>query len=120
MPRVLCIDTEPTTIAAIESDGHEVQVGQAGYRTGQSRQSHPPHEFDAIVCDLKKPGCFDRNWWGPGKNHNMSVRLVTDLTLKDNHGKGVSKNPRFVLIRSDYLKPPMHHFAPEDVLNAVN
>lgn len=74
MPRVLCIDTEPSTVGLPGSAAIDVVVGEIGYRTGQPDLRTPPHEVDLILCDLERAACFDRLWWGPGKNDNIQAK----------------------------------------------
>jgi hypothetical protein len=119
MTSVLCLDTEPATIEAIRAKGHSVAVGNLGYRTGMFEQPHPPHEFEAIICDLKKPACFDGTHWGPGANNNTQCKIVEKPTDQMILQSG-SSVPRFKLIQGQQIKTlGRANFDGHAVLNAV-
>ncbi len=69
-------DTEPSIIPMLAEFGYQAKGGSLGYRTGQKRLDAPPHEFDLILIDLKKPACFDMKKWGEGGNNNRSFKLI--------------------------------------------
>lgn len=50
-------------------------TAEMGYRTGQRSFPAVPHEFDLIVCDLRRPACYDMKRWGLG-NDNYHVEVV--------------------------------------------
>jgi hypothetical protein len=119
MPLVLCLDTEPQTIEEIRSGGNTVAVGNLGYRTGTLDQPHPPHEFEAVVFDLKNPACFDARNWGPGGNDNFHCTIVPNPTDETFIQSGASV-PRFKLIQGKQIRETKGpNFDGHDVLNAV-
>lgn len=120
MVSVLCLDTEPETIDALLAGGHEVSSGELGYRKGLFRQPYPPHEFEAVVCDLKKPACFDSLDWGPGaSNNNFQCKLVDQPTDQRIIQSG-SSVPRYKLIQGQQIKEIGHsNFDGHAVLNAA-
>ncbi len=59
MPDILCLDTEPETVASLRRAGHNVAEAPFGYRNGVRQLSVAPHDFDLIVCDLRNPACFE-------------------------------------------------------------
>ena len=67
MAEVLAIDSEPETLETIVAAGHTVHPAEMGYRTAKRRFIVAPHEVDLILCDLKKPACYDSTFWGPGR-----------------------------------------------------
>src|SRR5260370_21536278 len=120
MGKVLCIDTEPETEAAIRAAGHTVSSVEMGYRTGRRNFHAPPHEYDLIVCDLKKPACFDSTHWGPGKNDNLHCTLVKELS---NAGRVQSDKliMNHQLIQETQLPRVIAGtFAPTDVFRAIS
>jgi len=119
MATILCVDSEPETVAAIESAGHNVSVGTLGYRTGIFHQPFPPHEFDAVVCDLKNPACFDALNWGPGGNNNFNCTLATDINDDRIIQSGTSV-PRYKLIQAQQIKEVgRSNFDGHTILNAA-
>ncbi len=121
MAQVLCIDTEPETIQAIQDAGHIVEHGEVGCRTGRPLLVHPPHEFDLLICDLRRPACFDTTYWGPGKNDNYHCKiekLVEDICLHDTQG---NPRPKFEIIHPSQMLPrSVGTFGPTEVFTAVN
>jgi len=120
MGRVLCIDAEPETEAAIRTAGHTVSSVEMGYRTGKRNFHVPPHEYDLIVCDLKKPACFDSTHWGPGANDNFHCVLVKELT-----NGGRVRNEELImnhqLIKESQLPKVLPGtFGPTDVFRAIS
>jgi len=119
MAEILCIDTEADTIEALRSDGHRVDEGSIGYLLGNLDQPYDPRGYDFVVCDLRRPTCFDNESWiaagrsiesyaemkGPGETYQrVAGRLV----------------PSFQLIRRDRMrKGAGRHFNGDDVLDAV-
>jgi hypothetical protein len=75
MAYVISIDTEPETVEALRAEGHAVEMGEIGYRTGQQLLVAPPHESDLLICDLRRPACFDATNWGPGRNDNFRCKI---------------------------------------------
>lgn len=119
MAFVLCLDTEPQTIEAVRSGGNTVAVGNLGYRTGIFDQPHPPHEFEAVVFDLKNPACFDARKWGPGGNDNFHCQIVPNPTDETFIQSG-STVPRFKLIQGKQIRETKGpNFDGHDVLNAI-
>lgn len=120
MTHLLCIDTEPETVQSLREAGHDVTTGELGYRTGRPLLESPPHEYDLLVCDLKRPACFDATHWGPGKNDNFHCRI--EETVKDvMYRSGNSRpRPKFELIKTSQMPPrPAGTFGPEDIFKAV-
>lgn len=121
MIQVLCLDTEPETVQAMREAGHFVATGELGFRTGRPLLTDPPHEFDLMVCDLRRPACFDATRWGPGLNSNFSCRiepLLEDISFSGADGR---TRPKFELIRETQMPPrPVGTFGPTDVFTAVN
>lgn len=117
---ILCIDTEPETIKAIEAAGHTVDHGEIGFRTGRPNLSHPPHEYDLLICDLRRPACFDATNWGPGGNDNyhcLIEREIRDVLVRDSDG---STSPKFEIIHPSQMPPmPFGTFGPTEVFSAV-
>ncbi len=75
--KILCIDTEPEITQRLKETGFTVFNVSMGYRTGQRAFSFPaPNEVNLIVCDLRRPACFDSRDWGPGKNSNFGCKIV--------------------------------------------
>lgn len=119
MARILCIDTEPETIRALRDFGHTVESGDIGYRTGAPRLSIPPHEFDLIACDLRKPACFDRLKWGEGRNDNYRAIIEPEVRDEQIRMEGTVV-PRFQLIKANQLRAaPPENFGPNGVLKAI-
>src|SRR5581483_12253889 len=123
MAKVLCIDTEPETVQAITDAGHDVEKGELGFPTGRPALRHAPHEFDLLVCDLRKPACFDNTFWGPGKNDNYRCKIETPT-----QGTGAWYRGREGILRSKFeiihptQMPPRAPgtFGPSDILTAVS
>lgn len=65
MSDILCLDTEPDTLAALWSARHKVVAAAFGYGNGARNLSDAPHDFDLLVCDLRRLACFDLSRWGP-------------------------------------------------------
>lgn len=119
MPRILCIDTEPSTVQSLQAAGHEVATGEMGYRTGVPVLSNAPHEFEAIVCDLREPACYDSLDWGPGRNDNFRCKIVKAIPLLAQLLDGQSR-PRYRIIEATQLpKLARGMFGPADLLRAV-
>ena len=123
MANVLCIDTEPKTAQAIADAGHDVEIGDLGFRTGRPLLRHPPHEFDLLVCDLRKPACFDKTFWGPGKNDNYRCKIEKPI---EGAGawyldRGGILRSKFEIIHSTQMPAaPPGSFGPPDILTAVS
>jgi hypothetical protein len=123
MANVLCIDTEPETAQAIADAGHDVERGELGFRTGHPALRHPPHEFDLLVCDLRKPACFDKTFWGPGKNDNYRCKIEKPI-----EGAGAWYLDRGGILRSKFeiIHPsqmpaaPPGTFGASDIFTAVS
>jgi hypothetical protein len=119
MTSILCLDTEPETIADIRAKGHDVAVGNLGYRTGIFQQPHPPHEFEIIICDLKKPACYDAMNWGPGGNDNYQCTIVKSTT-DETYTQSGSSVPRYKLVHGKQIREiGPKNFDGHAVLNAV-
>jgi hypothetical protein len=118
---ILCIDTEPETAKIIADAGHVVVQGDVGYRTGRPNLLHPPHEYDVLICDLRRPACFDVTYWGPGKNDNYRCRIEKDIKdvavrYSDGHTR-----PKFEIIHPSQLPPrPVGSFGPTEIFTAVD
>jgi nucleoside phosphorylase len=126
MAKVLCIDSEPSTAEFIQSAGHNVFTGEIGYRTGRPNLSVPPHEVDAIVCNLKQPACYDSWDWGPARsNDNYRCKIVKDIPVFAQLYKK-NNRPRYRIIEETQLKKlsessvfPGGNFGSSDLLRAV-
>ncbi len=120
MARVLCIDCEPETVARIKGAGHSAESVELGYRTGKRKFIAPPHEYDLMVCDLKKPACFDSADWGPyGKNNNLRCELldaVSDVAYLRN---GRLHYRHLVIQETQLPRVIPGTFGPDDVLRAI-
>lgn len=118
---ILCIDTEPETIKTIEAAGHTVAQGDIGFRTGRPNLSHPPHEHDVLICDLRRPACFDVTYWGPGKNDNFRCKIekeIEDVSVWYSDGR---TRPKFEIIHPSQMPPrPGGTFGPTEVFTAVH
>lgn len=118
MPKVLCIDTEPSTVQFIQAAGHEVVAEEVGYRTGVPSLSTPPHEVDAIVCDLRRPACYDSVDWGPGRNSNYQCRILKEVPIFQ--FPDGPRGPRYRIIEAtQFPKLAGAMFGPSDLLRAV-
>lgn len=120
MARVLCIDCEPETVAGLKGAGHSAVSVELGYRTGKRNFVAPPHEYDLMVCDLKKPACFDSTDWGPyGKNDNTRCELVEAVSNVAYLRNG-QLHYMHRLIQEGQLPPVIPGtFGPDDVLRAI-
>lgn len=111
MPNVLCLDTEPETVEALRLEGYTVKTGDLRYRTGLRSLDDPPHEFDLLICDLKRPARFDIRKWGR-ENDNFRCKIeesVQDYIIND----GGRPRPTYELIKSTQIrKPPAGTFGP--------
>lgn len=127
MARILCVDTEPETIAALVQRGHSVAIAEMGYRTGVRDVATPPWDVEAIICDLRRPTYFDRGHWGPGTgNDNFQFVPVTQVTDERIYYTSGESMPRYQL-PSDWQiegrhgeRRPSGTFGPEDVLRAIS
>lgn len=120
MTRILCIDTAPATGEALVAAGHEVFAGTLGYTDGQPRLAMPPHEVDLILCDLRKPACFDSDWWGPGRNDNFQCTIVPNppVVWKRVHDRLL---PRFKIIQESQMGPrPPRSFGALEIHRAIS
>lgn len=94
-----------------------------GYRTGKLGFHFPaPHEVDLIICDLKRPACFDRKNWGPnGGNDNFRCKIIPQEEL--NNTFYVTNNRRHaqhtLVYKSQLGKPIPGSFGPKDVNRAI-
>lgn len=121
--RVLCIDTEPETVKWLKLAGHRVSDVQMGYKTGtRSFVSPAPHEVDVIVCDLKRPACFDAFDWGPGSgNDNFRCKVIPWESVSDTYrqiGNRISAQHQ-VIRESQLPKVIPGTFGPKDVQRAI-
>jgi hypothetical protein len=117
---VLCIDTEPETIGTIEEAGHAVAHGDVGFRSGRPNLPYPPHEFDIVLCDLRRPACFDVTYWGPGKNDNYHCRIEKEITDVPIGFTGGRVRPKFEIIHPGQMPlPPVGTFGPAEVFAAI-
>lgn len=118
---ILCLDTEPETIRSIKTAGHAVVEGDIGIRTGRPNLSHPPHEYDLLICDLRHPACFDVTYWGPGKNDNFRCKIekeLQDVSVRYTDGR---TRPKFEIIHPSQMPPrPVGTFGPAEVYTAVD
>jgi len=121
MAHVLCLDTEPETVQTLRAAGHIVETGEIGYRTGRPIIMTPPHEFDLLISDLRRPACFDATHWGPGGNDNFKCKIeksINDVTYLYKNGRA---RPKFELIKTSQMPPrPEGTFGPSDVFRAVD
>lgn len=121
MANVLFIDTEPETIQAIRDAGHEVERGELGFRTGYPLLPHPPHEFDLMVCDLRRPACFDTTYWGPGMNDNYQCKIaksIQEIWYRDRQG---NLRPKFEIIHPSQMPSRSPGtFGSTDIFTAVS
>ena len=117
--RVLCIDCEPETVAALNRDGFATVNVELGYRTGKRRFVTPPHEFDLMVCDLKKPACFDSLDWGPGRNDNFHCKLVERLSDEAYLRDGELQYKHRIIQEGQLPKIIPGTFGPDDILQAI-
>jgi TIR domain len=76
--KILCIDTEPEIAKRMKDVGYTVFDVSMGYRTGKRGFPSPaPNEVDLIVCDLRRPACFDSTDWGPGRsNSSFKCKII--------------------------------------------
>jgi hypothetical protein len=118
--RVLCIDTEPATAQTIAAAGHEVLQGDIGFRKGSPNLPYPPHEFDLLICDLRRPACYDTTFWGPGQNDNFHCKIEKDPP--DVYiGLGESARPKFEIIHSRQMPSLLPGtFGPADIFAAIS
>lgn len=121
MAYIICLDTEPETVEALRSEGHTVEAGEIGYRTGKPLLVSPPHECDLLICDLKKPACFNMKNWGPGGNDNFHCKIeesITDAIIYDTFG---NPQPVYEMIKHSQLPKRLPGtFGPSDVFRAVD
>jgi hypothetical protein len=119
MARVLCIDCEPETVGGIKS-GHSAVSVELGYRTGKRHFIVPPHEYDLIVCDIKKPACFDITDWGPGRRNGNHRCALVDTVSNDAYLRDGGLHYKHRLIQETQLPRIIPGtFGPDDVLRAI-
>jgi hypothetical protein len=119
MANVLCIDCEPETAAAIRADGHKVDSGSIGYSSGVVNQPYDPRVYDAVICDLRRPVCYNNELWlSAGQAPaSYSERTAPGEAYRRISGRLV---PTFQLIRRVHMRVAAgRHFGGEDVLDAV-
>ena len=119
MANVLCLDCEPETAVAIREDGHRVDSGSIGYSFGIVDQPFDPRSYDAIVCDLRRPVCYNHELW---KAAGQTPTSYCERTAPAEAYRRVSGRlvPTFQLIRREHMRvAPGRHFCGEDVLEAV-
>jgi predicted nucleotide-binding protein len=103
----------------VQAANHVVSSVQLGYRTGRRSFPVAPHEYDLMVCDLKKPACFDLTRWGPGGNNNQHCTIV-DAVSDEVLRQGDEFRFKYQLIQESQLPSIMPGtFGPKDVLRAV-
>jgi hypothetical protein len=127
MADVLCLDTEPETLQQLKAS-HNVLGVPFGYRDGVRYLHRAPQDFDLIVCDLRRPACFDRTKWGPyGGNDNYKCAIVPpdqvtwDYDLVSRNGKPPEKEYRHRLIyetQIEQMNGPSP-FGPNDIRQAI-
>jgi len=121
MAYVICLDTEPETIETLRAEGHHVDTGETGYRTGWPLLKVPPHECDLLICDLRKPACFNATHWGPGRNDNFQCTIEKSINDSTFFGSGGRPRPVYELIHPSQMPPrPVGTFGPSDVFKAVD
>ena len=121
MAYIICLDTEPETVEALRSEGHTVETGEIGYRTGKPLFVSPPHECDFLICDLKKPACFNMKNWGPGGNDNFHCKIEKSITDDIFYNSSAHPQPVYQVIKhSQMSKLQPGAFGPSDVFKAVN
>lgn len=129
MSDILCLDTEPETIALLTSKGHRVVAAPFGYREGIRYLPNPPQDFDLIVCDLRRPACFDATKWGPyGGNSNFKCAVLSgdDVNWESRWvSQGYNSPPREELRHQLLYETQIEHmspgspFGPKDVFRAI-
>jgi hypothetical protein len=121
--KILCIDTEPEVVQGLEAAGYVVHDVSMGYRTGKRDFAFPaPNEVDLMVCDLRRPACFDTTDWGPsGSNNNFQCRTVPFEQVDNTFTvRGDFRAARFQVIRESQLGDPIPGtFGPKEVNRAV-
>jgi hypothetical protein len=113
MTRILCLDTDDATVEGLRHAGYEVEAGSLGYQTGVRNQPFPPHEFDVVIHDLKKPACYDSTDWGPGGNDNRFCKIVANPADMVIYRSG-APSPRYKLIHQGQMRTdsvPRNFFA---------
>jgi hypothetical protein len=121
--KILCVDTEPETTQGLKDAGYTVFEVSMGYRTGKRAFPFPaPNEVHLILCDLRRPACFDSRDWGPtGGNDNFRCRVVPpgqiDNSFYLTNGR---RRARFKVIQETQLgKPTPGTFGPKEVNRAI-
>ena len=122
MAYVISIDTEPETVNALRAEGHTVDLGDFGYRTGRQNLFAPPHESDLLICDLRRPACFNATNWGPnGLNDNFRCKIEKSINndmYRDTNGQ---LRPVYELIKPSHIgKGPPGTFGPNDIFKAID
>jgi len=121
--KILCVDTEPETGQRLKDAGYAVFEVSMGYRTGKRNFSFPPpNEMNLIVCDLKRPACFDAQDWGPsGSNDNYRCRIICHEEVVNTFS--VINNRRLarrrVIYETQLGKPIPGTFGPKEVNRAI-
>jgi hypothetical protein len=118
---LLCIDTEPETMKTIEAADHTIVQGDIGFRTGRPNLQFPPHEFDLLICDLRRPACYDVTHWGHGMNDNFHCKIekeVSDTSVRYSDGR---TRPKFEIIHTQQMPSrPVGTFGPTEIFTAVS
>jgi hypothetical protein len=125
--RVLTLDTAPATNERLRAAEHDVTEVSFGYRDRRGALYAAPYEFDAIVCDLQEPACFDSAARGPNGNENFKCSLIpskqlTWETRRIGVGTAVSEEQRYKLIQESQIigmSAPKSPFGPGDVRDAI-
>ena len=127
MSDILCLDTEPETIAALREVGHNVVSVPFGYRDGLRSLHVPPQDFDLILSDLKQPACFDSLAW-MHRNDNYKCEIVPpdELTwepryISNGPGQAPKKDCRYRMIQESqivHMNAPSP-FGPNDIRKAI-
>lgn len=118
--RILCIDCEPETVAGLKGSGLIAVAAELGYRSGKRRFGTPPHEYDLMVCDLRKPACFDSQDWGPGRNDNFHCKLVDTLSDQAYLRNGELRYKHTIIQEGQLPAIIPGTFGPGNVLQAIS
>jgi len=130
MADILCLDTDQSTIQALQNAGHNVHAAQFGYSTGRRFLNKAPHDFDAIIHDLKQPACYDSFTWGPftgNDNYRCAIVPTAGLSWESRmtsraSAQAFKKEYRYRLVSETQIQgmaPFESTYGPKDILSAV-
>lgn len=125
---ILCLDTDPRTVAALKSASHNVAAVQFGYGTGVRYLGTAPQDFDLIVCDLRTPARFDRDAWARGNdNYKCHVVPQNEVTeekryISRGYGGALDEEHRYKLIYESQIDKMNigSPFGPNDIGQAIS